>query len=384
MSTLTPNAQRLLRTLIIDGPAYRADLARSLDVTRATVSNLTGTLSEDGWIEEPDHMPGALKNLLGTSPQLGILASVVFLADSCSIALSRLDGRVLKEFTVSNTPLCSALDRLAHGEQLILEALASVNLSTDTLRALHLSVDTQMDTQTGDVYAQRASSRWFGVNPKEYYARSFGIPVYSQNSSRLEGLAEHLWGLSGQNSNLLYVNVSSGVTSGLIVDGIVQSGARGGSGELGHTVYDWAGPLCTCGNTGCLMQYVSIPAQLRDYATASGQNIAWPQYCALVNSNDQVALQIFERAGQILGRALINTCHLLDPETVVLGGEVPKDLPQIVQLVKTVITGNSLPLVGKNVRVIAATLENISSATARAGIESLRGVEELIAACSNP
>ncbi|WP_083364395.1 ROK family transcriptional regulator [Microterricola viridarii] len=377
---LTPNAQRLLRALVMNGPAYRADLARTLDVSRATVTNLTSRLQADGWIEEPDHEPGLLKNLIGTSPRLGVLGSIMFLVDTCTVTLSGLDGRLLGEFTLLGSSGTSAADRMAAGADLVDRLMAEHDLPASSLRALHLAVDTQMDARSGDIYAQRASSRWFGVNPMEYFATRLGVPVYVQNSARLEGLAEYLWGTGRGHSNMLYVEVSYGVTSGHIAGGIIQSGARGGAGELGHTVYDWNGPLCTCGNAGCLMQYVSIPAVLRDYETATGVRVDWADFCALVTAEDGTATSLAKRAATVLGRILVNTCHVLDPEVVVISGQIALSLPSFVDDVATTIREHALPLVGRNVEVLRSQLADLHTATARAGIDSLRAIDEVVTA----
>ncbi|MGF3056541.1 ROK family transcriptional regulator [Microbacterium sp. YY-01] len=382
MSTLTPNAQRLLRELIVHGPGYRADLARSLDVSRATVTNLVNRLSADGWVEEVDAEPGVLKNLLGTTPQLGVLASLMFLVDTCSVTIATLDGRVLKELTVSGQVATVAAERIAAGADLVERLVGEVGLHPDAVLALHLAVDTQMDSRSGDVYAQRASSRWYGVNPKAYLSERFGVPVYTQNTARLEGLAEYLWGRGHGHDNVLYVDVSYGVTSGHVLDGILQSGARGGSGELGHTVYDWNGPLCTCGNAGCLMQYVSIPAMLRDDATAAGAPSSWQEFCDRVRSAEASAVGIVDRAAEVLGRMLVNTCHVIDPALVVLSGEVPRALPGFVDAVAVTVRDRALPLVGRHVQIVAAELDDMYASTARAGIESLRAVDDVVAAAT--
>lgn len=194
MTALTPNAQRLLRTLVTDGPAYRADLARALGVSRATVTNLTNRLNADGLIEETDPEPGALKNLIGTTPKLGVLASVMFLVDTCTATVATLDGTALKSFTLGQPAEASATDRLAAGADHLGRLLAERELTPGDLRALRLAVDTQMDARSGEVYAQRASSRWYGVNPKRYFTERFAVPVHTENSARLERLAEYLWG----------------------------------------------------------------------------------------------------------------------------------------------------------------------------------------------
>lgn len=378
MTTLTPNAQRLLRALIVDGPAYRADLARSLDVTRATVTNLANRLTADGWVEVTGPTSGTLKNLIGTTPRLGVLASVMFLVDTCTVAVATLDGRLLNEFTLTNPSDASAADRLASGAELVERLLAEAGASPAGLSALHLAVDTQMDARSGHVYSQRASSRWYGVNPKEFFAERFGVPVHTQNTARLEGLAEYLWGAGTGHSDVLYVEVSYGITSGHVVDGIIQSGARGGSGELGHTVYDWDGPLCSCGNSGCLMQYVSIPAMVRDATTGSDQSIDWQGLQQLVVEEDATASAIVRRAAEVLGRMLVNICHVIDPEVLVLSGEVCAAFPSFVDDVTAVISERALPLVSRNLRIVAAQLDDTRLATARAGIESLRASEDVI------
>lgn len=383
MTTVTPNAQRLLRVLATEGPAYRADLARTLDVSRATVTNLTNGLRDDGWIEEPNHEPGALKNLIGTSPRLGVLASVMFHLDTCTVSISRIDGRVLSLFTLHTEPTASASERLAAGANLLDRLLSEQKLHAGLLRAVHLAVDTQMDARTGDVYAQRASSRWYGVNPKQFFEARFGVPVHLQNSARLEGLAEYLWGAGTGHSNILYVDVSYGVTSGHIVSGVISSGARGGSGEIGHVVYDWNGPLCTCGNSGCLMQYASVPALLRDYQTATGVPLSWDEFCSLTRGDDPAAAVVARRAALALGRVLVNTCHLIDPGAVVLGGEVVRCLPSFIDDTAASMRAAALPLVARNVDILGAKLTQVHAPTARAGIESLRRIEEVVASVTS-
>ncbi|MDT0157799.1 ROK family transcriptional regulator [Microbacterium sp. ARD32] len=377
MTTLTTNAQRMLRALVVDGPAYRADLARALGVTRATVTNLANRLSEDGWVEVTDTASGPLKNLIGTTPRLGVLASVMFLVDTCTVAVSTLDGRLLTERTLTNPSDASASDRLAAGAALVADLLAGAG-GEQGLCALHLAVDTQMDARTGDVYSQWASSRWYGVNPKQYFAERFGVPVHTQNTARLEGLAECLWGAGAAHTDVLYVDVSYGVTSGHVVEGIIQSGARGGSGELGHAVYDWNGPVCTCGNSGCLMQYVSVPALLRDLSTGTERTHDWAGFRELVAGGDAAAVTIAARAADILGRMLVSTCHIIDPELLVLSGEVPRSVPSFVDDVAAIVRERTLPLIGKSLRIVPAELDDMPAATARAGIESLRAIDEVV------
>jgi predicted NBD/HSP70 family sugar kinase len=378
VTSLTPNAQRLLRTLVVEGPAYRADLARTLGVSRATVTNLTNLLTTEGWTEEINPEPGSLKNHIGTTTKLGVLASVVFLHDTVTAAIAALDGRVLRHLTLSTSPDASAAERLDRGAELVDGLLSDLPLPPSAMVALHLAVDTQMDAQSGNVEAQGASSRWYGVNPKQYFTDRFGVPVHTQNTARLKGLAEHLWGSGGSYRDAIHVEISHGITFGHIVDGVLLSSARGGSGEIGHAVYDWSGPACTCGNTGCLMQYSSAPAILRTHATATGAPVSWEQFAGLVRQGDPTATDVARRSADVLGRMLVNTCHMIDPEALVLSGEVARDLPSFTDDVAAVIHAHALPLVGRHLHVVTAQLQDTHIATARAGIESLRAIDDVV------
>lgn len=377
MTTLTPNAQRLLRALVSDGPAFRADLARALDVTRATVTNLTQALGAEGWIVELD-TGGSLKQLIGTTPRLGVLASVVFLVDTCTAVLSHLDGRIMKEVTIDGGSHLSAADRLSSGEHLISRLLRESGTPETALRAIHLAVDTQMDAASGEIFAEGASRRWYGVNPKVSFHDRFRVPVHVQNSARLAGLAESVWGAGRGHGDMLYVEVGHGVASGHITNGVIASGARGGSGELGHMVYDWNGPACTCGNPGCVMQYVSIPALLRDYAHTTGEEIDWAAFVERTTRGDAIVCAIADRAATILGRAIVNACHLLDPGTVVLSGEVASALPDFIDRVAATVRDGALPLVGRQLHIAQTEIEDAPRVTARAGIEFLRRRSDIL------
>lgn len=131
------------------------------------------------------------------------------------------------------------------------------------------------------------------------------------------------------------------------------------------------------------MQYSSIPAILRDHTTASGIPADWSQFVELVRSEDQAATDVTRRAAGVLGRMLVNTCHMIDPEALVLSGEVARDLPTFADEVAAVIHERALPLVGRNVRILTAQLQDTHAATARAGIESLRAIDDVIVAATS-
>src|SRR5690606_27237659 len=114
------------------------------------------------------------------------------------------------------------------------------------------------------------------------------------------------------------------------------------------------------------------------YAIAAPEATDWPGFCALVESGDEIARSLAKRAALVMGRTLVTSCHLLDPDAVVLSGEVTRALPGFVEQVAETVRGGLLPLVGRNLTVTAAELVEVWGVTARAGIVSMRGNEAVI------
>lgn len=370
MTDLSINAKRLLSSLISSGPSYRAHLARRLGVSRTTATNIVASLLSSGLLEEQLTDQNSLKNLIGTSPQLGLLAAVTYDHGNCHFTLTTLDGRVLRNLTVSYNLAMPAQERLDLGVNTLRRILAETNCAEHTLIAIHLAVDTQMDSVTGVVYRTRASREWAEANPRETFYRAFSCILFIENTARLRGLGEYKWGAGSPFKDVYYVHLSWGVTSAHIIKGALHSGHHGGAGELGHMVYDWNGPLCSCGRFGCLMQYVSIPAFLRDASASLEYPVGLNEFYQLLASHDAAVEKILSRSADILGRCLVNICHLMAPQAIVLGGEIPRFSTDFTPEVAQVIKAQALPLIAENIHVCSAGDD--SPSLSRAGIESLR------------
>ncbi len=146
-----------------------------------------------------------------------------------------------------------------------------------------------------------------------------GLPVELENDANAAALAEHHLGAARGARHSLFVTVSTGIGGGVIVDGKVHRGAFGQGGEVGHLTVLPGGPLCGCGNRGCLEAVASGRALERDAAYAYGREVPVPE---LFSRKDPKARALVEGAAFYLGLALAGLQKVLDPEVVVLGGGV--------------------------------------------------------------
>ena len=101
---------------------------------------------------------------------------------------------------------------------------------------------------------------WVGVDAAGEASERLGLPVEVENDANLGALAEYAWGAAKGRSEVVYIKVSSGIGAGLISGGQLQHGVSGTAGEIGHTVLAEGGPVCRCGNRGCLETLASSRA----------------------------------------------------------------------------------------------------------------------------
>ncbi len=152
---------------------------------------------------------------------------------------------------------------------------------------------------------------WQDVRPADLLR--LPVPVELDNEANLAALGE-LWYGDGER-DFLYVSGEIGIGAGLVVNGVLFSGATGLAGELGHVVVAPEGALCRCGGSGCLETYAGLEALL-----AAGNVPSVPALLAALERGDGTALAACAAAGRALGIALTSAVNLLDLDRIVLGG----------------------------------------------------------------
>jgi glucokinase len=165
----------------------------------------------------------------------------------------------------------------------------------------------------------------------------FRVPAFVGNDANLAALAEHRFGAGRGVAHMIYITVSTGIGGGIIADGKLFLGARGFAGEVGHQTLDAHGPICNCGNAGCLEAIASGTAILnnardalrggrdsRMRALVGGDlnNLTGAVITQAAQEGDRLAREIYARAGYFIGLGIVNLLHNFDTRLFVLGGSV--------------------------------------------------------------
>ncbi|NHA69812.1 ROK family protein [Phycicoccus sp. CMS6Z-2] len=302
------------------GPTSRADIARALGVSPATVTQTTKELLARDLVLELASVPsqgGRPARLLGLVDDAAGAIGIKVTADHVRLVSVGLDGAVRTDRSVDYDAFRPhALDALT---DVLAEAVAG---HVGPLLGIGVGLPGAVDGQASGV-VDAPTLGWDRVPVGPTLRAALELPVLVDNDVNTLAAAETLYGTGRDHEDFLVVTIGRGVGLGIVTRGVVSRGAHGGAGEFGHTPVAPDGPLCGCGNHGCLEGFVGesgllAAARERRVLTAGG-TVA--DLARAAHDGDAAARSVYADAGTLLGRALAGAVHLLDPEVVVVLGE---------------------------------------------------------------
>lgn len=315
---LVPSA--ILGLLGTRGPTSRADVARALEVSPATVTQLTRDLIARGLVAELETAPsqgGRPGRLLGLVRSAGGVIGAKVTADHVAIVDVDLDGTVRSTTAHPFEPDApDALDALGH---ILRSAIAE---HPGHLLGIGVGIPGSVDSQASGV-VQAPTLGWTDARVGAVLRSALGVPVLVENDVNALAVAERLYGAGREHGSYLVITIGRGIGCGIVVDGAVYRGASGGAGEIGHVPITLDGPVCGCGLRGCLEAHIGQDALMR---SARAIGVLGPDGTATdlrraADDGDVRAQEIYREAGATLGRALAGVVHTIDPEIIVLLGE---------------------------------------------------------------
>lgn len=206
------------------------------------------------------------------------------------------------------------------------------------LKGIGMAHSGVIDTQKGMVLCfprPGQMTQWRNVPLRDMLEEEFRVPSVLDDSARMMAVAEKHFGLGREMSDFLYIEVGMGIGAALFIDGRLYRGPGGSAGEFGHMTVDENGPLCSCGNTGCLEAMASCAAIIRAVKTAiqHGVNskvtelvdgdlerISVEAIVQAAEENDTLSFRVLHEAISRIGVMLADVINLLNPRFVVFAG----------------------------------------------------------------
>ncbi len=216
-----------------------------------------------------------------------------------------------------------------------------------------------------------ANMPWKGIVPLAAMLRdSIGLAVALGNDAHVTALGESAYGVAhGMNNFIVVTLVGSGLGSCFFSNGVAHLGYDGFAGEFGHTCVVDGGRLCTCGRRGCLEEYVSyrgIIQTARDLMEASEAPSSMRQLpeltveaiAACADQGDAMAKEVWTRTGEILGRSVANYTSAINPEAVVLTGELVVYLDKMWEPMEKAFKDNVFGNIRDKVKIVLSTIDD--------------------------
>jgi predicted NBD/HSP70 family sugar kinase len=349
------NRQIALNLIRAHQPISRADLARLMNVRRGVASLLVSELLDEALIFE-----GAVGEAVGRGRRPTFLyidsrqrcvVGVDIRASRTYIMVTDLMGHQLG--SVSSFQTNKDVDVLTRELADRIKQVLTDYSDVSACAGIGVVVPGMVDLAAGRVL-HAPTLGWRDVNLRDPLSAAIGIPVHMENSGKACALAQ-LWAARSDvlaSGNSVFVSVSDGVGTGIVMNGELMRGRHNTAGEFGHVPLSIDGPRCSCGATGCWEAYVSNIATLsryfgRDLGERGPKDLETSSFTvedliARARAGDAKALAAINSTARYLGLGLASIVNALDPARIYVGGEITTAWSLIEPIVRSAVRERTL------------------------------------------
>lgn len=337
--------------LLADGGARtRADVVTEMGLPRAAVSAQLDVLTASGLVARRDDAPssgGRPAARVAFDARARSLLAVDFGAAHATIALTDLDGRVLTERREAIAIADGPLPVLGHALD-VAETLLAEAPSAGALAGVGVGVPGPVEHATGRPVKPPIMPGWDRFDIPEFVGRRLSVPVLVDNDVNLLALGEHADHYADVD-DLLYVKVSTGIGAGIVSGGVLQRGALGAAGDLGHVQVP--------GDRGeADLEEIASGAAIARRLSAAGLGVAsTSEVVERLSAGDPTTVELTRAAGRDIGEVLATCVNLLNPSVIVIGGSVAEASHEVLAGVREVVYRRSLPLATRSLDIVQAS-----------------------------
>ncbi|MFD6565519.1 ROK family protein [Micromonospora profundi] len=372
MRTVEPLHVRLLRLLRDEGAVSRAELGDRLQMPRPRLLAELDRLVSLGYVAEAGlaaSRGGRRSTLVELNPKLRF-AAVDLGASSMDIEV--VNGRLepvahyAEPADIRNGPKVTLqrVNELLHK--------ARVDGAYERLDAVGIGVPGPVSFRDGVPVSPPIMPGWDRFPVRELLSREHGCPAVVDNDVNIMAIGERHGGVAHSVDDFLFIKIGTGIGCGIYLTGDVYRGTDGCAGDIGHIQVDSHGPMCSCGNVGCLEALFSGAALAKD-ATAAARSGASPALAERMSlrgavtaldvaegaiEGDMTCIQLIRDGGRRVGGVLAGLVSFTNPSMIVIGGGLAQLGHILLAEIRSVVYRRSLPLATGNLPVVLSELGN--------------------------
>jgi len=339
---LSLDEAEVIRCLFLRGALSRTDLARETRFSRTKITDLVNQLLERDILQEIDRADldrGKWKNL-AINQSLGYLVGIDIGTTSVDIGLADCSCSLIDRKSAVTDVNDGPQAVLTRSLKLLNDILQENGVGEEQILGIGVGVPGPVSYPSGMVIGGQFTPGWEGFKIQDILKAHFpNVVIKVDNDANLMAVGSHKEGVAQNKSDFIFVKVGTGIGSGVYSGGHLYRGATSCAGHIGHTCVDFNGPVCRCGNRGCLEAMAGGPAiaNAANDAVDAGEStvletlkkemdgpLTAVQVGQAAAMRDRASQQIIIRSATLIGRVLAGAINLYNPSLIVIGGGVSK------------------------------------------------------------
>lgn len=353
----------IMRALRRQGRISRTEISNITGWSKAKASQEIRGLIDKGYLVEVGvgvSQGGRKPRLLHINNQLGYIAGVDIGATSLEVALADVTGSILQRRSESTDVHFSPESVLGRCSELLVELVQALGANTNQILGIGVGVPGPVDFARGVLVAPPLMPEWENFPIRDFFKRTFSSAfVVVDNDVNIMALGEQRAGDGLGVDHFIFVKIGTGIGAGIISNGRIHRGGDGCAGDIGHICVDKEGPLCACGNKGCLEAMAAGPviaskameaarngsSQILSQMRESKGGVIRPEDVnAACREGDQAALDIIRTSGQMIGDVLAGLVNFFNPSHIFIGGGIANFGNHLLVAIRKAVLHRSLPL----------------------------------------
>jgi len=368
---ITPNEKRLIDLVRKHGDFTKADLAIYTDFSRTKITNCIDSLITKEIIvtnKDTEYSGGRRSKTYGLNGNLGLVAGVDIGATSIDLGVADFSGKLLVRYAESATIKDGPIKILGRVCTLLEKLLLKQNLSIGKVKGIGIGVPGPVDFSVGALVSPPIMPGWDGypiIQTVQQWFPSANVVV--DNDVNVMALGEINQGAGQGVDNLIFIKIGTGIGAGIVCEGKIYRGFRGCAGDIGHIGVDKFGPLCHCGNKGCLETVAAGPAIAERALVAAqagkssilikhyernGMVLRAEDVGNAAREGDATAIEVIRESGQYIGDVLASLVNFYDPEMIVIGGGVSNLGNLLLSSIRQAVLQRSTPLATRDLQIV--------------------------------
>ena len=281
-------------------------------------------------------------------------------ATSMEMVLADVTGKIVQRRSDAADVRAKPEVLLGYCVEMMLKMTEAQGCSSDQILGIGVGVPGPVDFSRGVLVAPPLMPDWENFRIRDFFKETFSSAfVVVDNDVNIMALGEQRAGDGIGIDHFIFIKIGTGIGAGIVSNGKMHRGSDGSAGDIGHICVDKKGPLCSCGNIGCLEAMAAGPA-IVSKAVEAARNSTSPILSRMRDANggilraedvnaacregDQAALDIIRESGQMIGEVLASLVNFFNPSHIFISGGIANFGNHLLVAIRRAVLQRSLPL----------------------------------------